>query len=87
MTLTEAKKLQPGNILHHTGCTVKIGPRGGRTEIIERWRVIGIPKVWKTQLHRVSISIKFGMYDFYTIYENEVHLFHRESQCPLKNIT
>jgi len=83
MNLKQAKSLKPGDILHYTGhgpCEQK--NKSGHTGVM-RWKVNGEPRTWKTRPDMVVVPIKFGLYKFGQIHENELDSWHLESDCPL----
>lgn len=86
MTLTEAKNLTAGAVLHYTGrraCSRAVGPRGGVKESITRARVNGAVKTWKRDAARVQVPIKHGLYEYTYITENNLEHWHVEASCPL----
>lgn len=73
--------------LHYGECSRTIGPRGGVTESIERWRVNGSAKTWVTRPGEFRLPIKYGMgygrgQHGYVDHTNARH-FHLASECPL----
>jgi hypothetical protein len=70
--------------VHEEGlCTRSIGPRGGKNEITYRWRQNGALKTWKRDTSRFSLPIKRGLKEYEHITEDNAHLFHLSSGCPL----
>lgn len=72
-----------GDELHAGICTLYVGPRGGRKETIERWRVSGACKTWVRNLERFRVPIKYGMYQSYYLTEENAHKLHLADDCPL----
>lgn len=67
ITLSQAKALRPGQILYHkTNRNADGSP--------QRWKVNGKPKTWKRDLGRVEVPLKFGLYGYDKLTENELHL-------------
>jgi len=66
-------------------CTRYIGKRGGITEHREVWRRNGKTKTWKRNLERFRIPVKFGLYGYDCITENDVELVHAPEDCPLND--
>jgi hypothetical protein len=81
MTVSEAKELQYGDILHYRQCTRLIGPRGGIRETSIRYRVNGKVKTWKRQPDRVQVPIKHGLYDYAYLDNFNLEVFHKETEC------
>lgn len=67
MTLEEAKGLELGTIVYSIVATNADGTP-------QRWRVGGVPKVWKRNSNKVRVPVKHGIYDFSYITEEELHL-------------
>jgi hypothetical protein len=67
ITLEQAKKLRNGDMLYHT-----VNRSADGTP--QRWRVNGIPKVWKRSPERVQVSIKHGLYTFDYLTEGYLHM-------------
>jgi len=67
----------------HTGCTLTIGPRGGRT--YKRWvyRRNGATKTWKTHPADFKIPVKRGLREYGYITQNEADLFTTRADCPV----
>jgi len=63
MTLDEAKRLQIGDIIHHT-----INKNADGTP--HRYRVTGKVKTWKRDPSRVKVPVKYGLYSYDYITEN-----------------
>jgi len=67
ITLNEAKNLKHGQIVYHT-----INKNSDGTA--QRWKVNGKVQTWKKDLTRVKIPVKYGMYRYDYITENELDL-------------
>jgi hypothetical protein len=67
ITLEQAKALKYGDILHH----VKNKNADGSPQ---RWRVNGLPKIWKTRPNEVRVPVKHGLRTFDYITECYLHL-------------
>lgn len=68
---------------HAEPCTRKVGPRGGITESIERWRRSGRTQTWKTRPDEFRVPIKYGLYKSHEITEHNAGAFHTADACPL----
>lgn len=68
---------------HYGKCVRNIGPRGGITEKIEKWRRNGKTQIWKRSPDRFRIPIKFGMYAYSQITEDMTQNWHCAEDCPL----
>lgn len=67
ITLKQAKALKHGDILHHkTNKNADGSP--------QRWKVNGMVKLWKRSPGRVKIPLKYGLYRFDYLTENELGL-------------
>ena len=83
ITKSLARELGYGQELHYGPCTRKIGPRGGVTETIERWRVSGRCKTWKTRPDEFEVPIKHGLRTSTYLTHRNADQFHLEADCPL----
>jgi hypothetical protein len=74
------------NEFHRGECSVEVGPRGGETVHIERWRRMGQTKLWKTRPDDFRVPIKFGMRarDSWYLTPDNAHEFHTADECPLE---
>ena len=61
LTLERAKKLQYGDIVFET-------------ENNKKWRITGKVKLWKKDTNRIRIPVKYGLYTYGHIEENNLHL-------------
>jgi hypothetical protein len=72
--------------IHYTGkheCKRVIGPRGGETLTITRVRANGKCQTWKRDEKRFRLPIKYGMWEYYEINQDNAGDFHLASECPL----
>ena len=67
ITLDQAKNLKYGQILHHT-----INKNADDTP--QRWRVNGKVKTWKRSIERVQVPVKYGLYGYGYVTENDLDL-------------
>ncbi len=67
ITLDQAKNLRPGQVIYHT---IHKNAKGGP----ERWKVNGKPRTWKRQPWRVEVPVKYGLYSYDKITENDLDL-------------
>jgi len=67
ITLEQAKKLKPGDILHHVHNLNADGTP-------ERWKVNGKPQTWKRNPGRVRVPIKHRLYHHDYLTEHNLHL-------------
>ena len=67
ITLNEAKNLKHGTILYHT---IKKNSDGSP----QRWKVNGKVQTWKKDSNRVKIPLKYGLYRYDYLTENELNL-------------
>lgn len=73
MTLTEAKKLKPGDILLTVG--KKYTNYDGSPQ---KWKVTGRVKLWKKDQKRLLVPLKRGLYNFFNLTENSLHIFKKQ---------
>ena len=69
----QALTLKRGDVLHAGTC----GP-----DFVERWRVNGAVKTWKTRPGEFRVPLKFGFYGHGEITHVNQHIFHRATECP-----
>lgn len=69
--------------IHQDGCARHIGPRGGITETVIRYRPNGAVKVWKTRPDEFRLPIKFGLRGYGYIDQDNAGQFHLSTDCPL----
>lgn len=74
VTLDDARNARIGAITHYA-------PACSPTRV-ERWRVNGKCKLWKTRPGEFRLPIKFGLYGHSYITELNAHDFHLASNCP-----
>lgn len=67
ITLKQAKELKPGTILYHINNKNSDGTA-------QRWWVYGKVKTWKRDPNRVKVPLKYGLYRFDYLTENDLHL-------------
>lgn len=66
-------------------CHRTVGPRGGVSETVERWRRNGATKTWKTRPGEFRLPIKFGLRSYAAVTERDAHLLHLAADCPLND--
>jgi len=67
ITLDQAKELTIGIILYHVH-------NRNADNTPQRWRVNGMVKTWKRDLTRVKVPLKYGMYGYDYLTENDLDL-------------
>lgn len=67
ITLNQAKQLTHGTILYHVS-------QRNADKSPARWRVNGNVKTWKRQPERLQIPVKYGLYGYDYLTENDLHL-------------
>jgi len=67
ITLEQAKQLKRGDVLYHT---VNINSDGSA----QRWRVNGKIATWKRNPERVMIPLKNGLYNHFSLSQDDLHL-------------
>lgn len=75
ITLTQAKALRVGDILHH-----RHARNADNTPV--RWKVNGLVKTWKTMPEKVRIPVKHGLYSYGSIQEYDLADFSLETEVP-----
>ena len=83
ITREQALQLRHGDELHYGVCQRIVGPRGGVRYQIERWRVSGMTKTWKTRPEAFEVPIKYGLRGHSYLAGYNAHLFHLATECPL----
>jgi hypothetical protein len=84
ITKEQALELKHNEYIHYNGCTRRVGPQGGVTIKIERYRVASNTKTWVTRPDDFSFTVKYGMRPrTYTVDNINSNMFHIESECPL----
>lgn len=86
MTLSEAKQLRYGDIVHEDECVLNVGKRGGVKTRITEWRMQCAAKTWKTRPDEVLLSVKHGMYEFHRFTERDLAHLHTPENCPLAGL-
>lgn len=66
ITLEQAKALERGDILHHATHKNSDGSP-------ERWRVNGMVKTWKRTPKRVRVPVKYGLWTYDYITEDDLN--------------
>lgn len=74
MTINDAKQLQPGRIVHIDG---EYNARGK----CRNFRVNGQVRTWKRSPDRIRVPLKYGLYGYGAMTEDNVHSFHHEGEC------
>lgn len=67
LTINKAKRLKPGDIVYQSN---KLNSDG----TLRRWKVTGKVKVWKTNINRVKVPVKHGLYTYGYITENNIDI-------------
>ncbi len=89
ITKEQAVKLGDGTLHEGIHCeTVRlcrriIGPRGGITDKIVVVRPNGRCQTWKRDPERFRLPIKYGLYEYNAITQDNNSLFHLAGDCPL----
>lgn len=68
ITLDQAKRLTKNDEIYHNVYRYS----NGRPQ---RWRINGQVKLWKRSPERISIPLKYGLYDFSYLTENNLDEF------------
>lgn len=84
ITYEEAIKLRRSEEVHYGECLQSVGPRGGIKIAIERWRVSGQIKTWKTRSKEWYIPITHGLRNHRYLNHHNAYLFHVGSRCIVK---
>jgi hypothetical protein len=76
ITLEQAKSLRYGQTLYHAKNRNSDGTP-------QRWRVNGKPQIWKRAPHKVRVPLKYGLYRYDAITEEELNLVYlNEEEVP-----
>mgnify|MGYP003394573501 FL=1 len=70
---------------HYTGkqaCHMSIGPRGGISAHKTVCRRNGQTRTWKRDVARFEVPIKYGLYEYSTINQNNAANWHVAEDCP-----
>lgn len=70
-----------GRHFHHGECKKIIGPRGGVTFERQEWRSNGQLKTWKTRPNEFRLPIKYGLYEYSYLTDENARAFHRAEDC------
>ncbi len=68
---------------HQEGCKRAVGPRGGVTTTIKVWRRNGKTQTWARSPERFRVPVKYGMYGYDAITEQDAGMVHVPEDCPL----
>ena len=68
---------------HYGKCSKTVGPRGGVTENVTRYRKSGMLKTWKTRPNDFRMPVKYGMRNHYYIDQGNCDQFHFASECDV----
>ncbi|KKL79329.1 hypothetical protein LCGC14_2015940 [marine sediment metagenome] len=68
------------NEFHHGKCVKRIGPRGGVTLLVNRWRRNGRTQIWKTRSEWV-VPVKHGLRDYAYVTERDADMWHTAEDC------
>lgn len=73
ITLDNLKSLQRGDAIHLPASTVAFPQRDrDRSGAVQRWRVNGAVKTWKRDPSRVRVPLKFGLYAYDAVTEDDI---------------
>ena len=67
ITLEQAKQLKHGQILYHV-------TNRNSDKTPQRWRVNGMVKTWKRNPDKVQVPLKYGLYGYDYLAENDLYL-------------
>jgi len=67
ITIEQAKNLKHGDIVYHVNNKNADGTP-------QRWKVSGQVKTWKRSPNRVKVPVKFGLYRYDYLTEDDLHL-------------
>lgn len=68
MDINLAKFLKPGDIINDT----KVANSKGK---LIHWKINGKPKTWKKDPNRIKIPIKFGLWEYWYVTEDNLDCF------------
>ena len=75
------------NEFHYDHPAPKTGPRGGiHYPRVEIWRRNGKTKTWKTRPGEFRIPVKFGLYRYGYITQNDAKNFHVKEECNFNSV-
>lgn len=83
MNYKQAQSLKPGDRVHYVGRGGCSTQNPNKPIVVVRYRVTGKPKTWKRDPYRVTVPVKYGLYDHAYITEQTLSDWHLESECPL----
>jgi hypothetical protein len=76
-------------VFHYGECSIKKGPRGGLKLTVERWRINGKCKTWKTRPEAFETPIKngFGNHRGHYGHINDLNAdnFHLANDCAVES--
>lgn len=78
ITIDEVKALKHGDTVYQIACyTSNHYPASGNTVPckVRKWRVTGKCKIWKRDINRIQLPVKYGLYDYGYIDNTNLHLF------------
>lgn len=71
----------------HAGeCKKTVGPRGGVTYKVERWRRNGKTQTWKTRPGEFRIPVKYGLYGYGEVTQDTMVEVHAAEDCPIEEM-
>lgn len=73
-------------VFHYVGkqqCKRTVGPRGGVKVSIVECRRNGATKTWKTRPQEFRVPVKYGMYEYAYISQDNAEDWHTAEDCPL----
>lgn len=82
MITAEQIEQRRGEDLHYGECVCTVGPRGGITLQIERWRVNGKVQRWKRRPGHWKVPVKAGLYRYDYITSYSAGSWHWSGDCP-----
>lgn len=83
ITKEQAATLRHGQVIHCGKCRVETGPKGGKTFVIEQWRVSGKMQTWKRNPEAFRVPLKYGLYTFGELSQDTADQFHFADECPI----
>jgi len=86
ITYEQAVNLKHGDILHVGKCVKTVGPRGGVTTKVERYRVASSVKTWVTRPGQYQFTVRYGIQKTTSVVTHcDADLLHLESECPIND--
>ena len=74
ITLEQAKNLRVGQVLHSNYATNSDGS-------CQQWHVNGKAKTWKRRPDLVQVPLKYGLWSYFHLIENQLDDFHLPEDC------